>query len=290
MELILKNKKKSNLKTIKELKSYYMRKYYNIFMHKWTIPELDYQQNHFLFTQLWDKGSFGIFPLKNGAGVSVITPIAELLWNIYNFPTEVNLINIRNAPFIPSKPQIVDKDCCICYALPSREAVGRVIEWNVERIVSAEILINICMDTHKLPYIIAVTPENKVAMKNVVDSIIDGESVVYADVNDSNSIKVLANNSPYIIDKLMQYKDARENEIKTILGIQNFNTQEKSQYINEDTTNSNNQEVEESGCLVLDSLQELAERYSDIFGITLTPKLRHEVKEEAPEEEDDENV
>ena len=283
--LIKKKIKKSRAREIQNATDYYMRKYYNIFMHQWTIEGLDYQQEYFLLNELWEQGRITAFKIpfteseEYPNGMLCLTPFSELQYNIYNFPSMINYINLRGASFIPSTPQRVDEDCCIMYALNSRRPVKEIIAWNVERIVLCETLISINCDTLKLPFLIASTPENKESLKGIIDAILEGESKVYVDIGDINSIKTLINSNPYILDKLMQYKDARENEVLTILGINNNNTQEKSQYINIDTINSNNQEIEDASCQILDNLKSFAERIEYVLGISINPRLRHERKE-----------
>ena len=49
MSTLIKTKiKKSRAREIQNATDYYMRKYYNIFMHQWTVEGLDYQQEYFL--------------------------------------------------------------------------------------------------------------------------------------------------------------------------------------------------------------------------------------------------
>ena len=45
--LIKKKIKKSRAREIQNATDYYMRKYYNMFMHQWTVEGLDYQQEYF---------------------------------------------------------------------------------------------------------------------------------------------------------------------------------------------------------------------------------------------------
>jgi hypothetical protein len=293
---ILKEKGKAKSAFSLDAKSHYFEKYYNMFMSN-TSKKLDnitYQQKHFLLQQYFFEGKICMFKLDKMEGLDklIYVPFAPYDINIYDFPVHVTYINRRGVSWIPTGLKKVDEDCVIGYALESHRSIYSLLDYEIDRIVAAEILIGICEDTLKLPFLLAVTPEDKEKLNSVMDAILRGESKVYCDFNDINSLKVLTNSNPYILDKLMEYKRERENECKTLIGINNYTTQEKSQYINNATVESNNEEIEVSASAVIDSLKELSERAQEVLGISFTVKEDEvEEPEEAQdeEEEDEEN-
>ena len=64
-------------------------------------------------------------------------------------------------------------------------------------------------------------------MEDIVERILNNELVVYSAVGDINKLQTLATTAPYLIDKLKSYQVSLENELLTILGIDNSGTQAK---------------------------------------------------------------
>ena len=138
----------------------YLNKYFNLFMNAYEIKGLDYQQKDFMLRRFWGDGRIALFMLKgkdgraitsidHPKGVPVLTPYAPILFNIYDFPTQVNLINRRGVKFIPSTSQVVDKDVVIGYAQRNKKSVFTIVDYYVKKIVDVEMTIRTNLKSQK---------------------------------------------------------------------------------------------------------------------------------------------
>lgn len=78
-------------------------------------------------------------------------------------------------------------------------------------------------------------------MEDIVDRILNNEVVVFADLQSLGKVQTLATNTPYIIDKLVEYKRGLEQELMTILGVDNNGSASLEQtHVSVDAVNANN--------------------------------------------------
>ena len=262
-------------------KNVYMNKYYNIFMNNYKIPEVDYQANNFIFRKLWADGSLATFKMEGSEGSSkypngmpIFTPYAPSRWNIYDFPTYLNLINIRGVKFIPSKQMEVDKDAVIIYAQRNFKSVKSIVEWYVDRIVKIEAIINNCLNGHKTPWIIATTPESKMKSQELRDLLESDDPSLFLELEEANNAKLLLSGAPYIIDKLDAHKDKVENELREYLGINNLGVAEKKEHLVTDEIASNNEAIAQSKEVFTDVIRESLERANEVLGFNLTLEVK----------------
>lgn len=272
-------------------KNVYMNKYYNLFMNAYKIKEVDYQANNYIFRKLWADGSLACFKLEGSEGSTdypegepIFTPYAPSQWNIYDFPTYLNLINIRGVKFIPSKQMEVDKDVVIIYVQRNFKSVRAMVEWYVDRIVKAETIINNCLNGHKTPWIIATTPESKMKSTELRDLLESDEPSLFLELEEVDRAKLLLSGAPYIIDKLDAYKRGIENDLREFLGLNNLGVTEKKEHLVTNEIEANNEATDDSKDVFTDMISESLERVKQVLRITLTLK----VKENNIEDEDEE--
>lgn len=127
-------------------------------------------------------------------------------------------------------------------------------------------------------------------MQTLINSLIAGKSKLFGSVADFDNIKTLVNNNPYILDKLYSFKLERENELKTYLGIDN-SAQNKTQYVNIDDVNSNNDEIAQSNTTFLDNFKAFCDDIREVLGYNMAIKLKHSIslKNSENEESDEED-
>ena len=78
---------------------------------------------------------------------------------------------------------------------------------------TVDMVINTNLQVHKLPFLVAVNPENTERAKDILNRVLNNEVAVFTDVEDVNLVQSIATNTPFIIDKLYNYKAELE-EIK----------------------------------------------------------------------------
>ena len=292
----------------------YRNKYFSLWMTSRHFPELTKDQERFLMKSLWAYGSVAAFIIEgtkkepslvdlqanktestlilenknDGAGVLCLVPYAVSQWNINDAPSLVTYISKRGAQFIPTTTQIVNKDCVLIWAHASHKPVSALVDWYIERIADIETTISMNLFAHKLPRLIVVSPEDEARVKNLVDAIEAGETKLFLSSDDYQAIKnVLDGGGTYIIDKLHQYKQNVENELLTMMGINNT-PHEKAERLITDEANSNNQLISTCGDCFKDVIDQCCEDVKEVLGYTLTQEVK-EPKEAEPQKETEED-
>lgn len=259
----------------------YENKYYNVWMSKFKWNGLDEdlkeQQQNYIMRKLWSDGKVAIRNIAN-TDMIALCPFAEEKYNMYDFPEEINLINVRDVSekIIPTGIQIVNKDVAIIYALPSQEPIVSIVRYYVERIAQAEVLINNNLKLQNMPFVIGCTEENRARLEDIITKILNNEIVVFASVEDVNKLQALVTNTPYLVDKLKQHQVALENELLTVLGIDNSGVAQKKAQMLVDEVNSNNDIINDYGRAIEDEIKAWIDRANKVLGrnISIEPKSK----------------
>lgn len=273
---------------------YYLSKYFSLWLNKFKfVGDIDYQQKDFIMRKFWIDGQIACFKLKGSEteahpqGMLVFTPFAPNGWNIYDWPTSVNLINTKGVSFIPVGPQLLDKDVVIGYAQRNKKSIFALIEPIIQKITDVEMVIKINLQVAKMPWLAVVTPETEARMKVIMDKLRSDDPEFFVSSDEANMLKALVSGAPYIIDKLYNYKSALENEAREYIGINNMGMNEKKEHLITAEVNVNNDIVEYSDDIFIDCMDEFWERVQNVFGISIRIELNQN-EEVAPDEESDE--
>ena len=253
-----------------EVSNNYTDKYYNIWMSKFKWTGLDEetkeQQENYIMRKLWSDGSLAIRNIAN-TNLIALMPFATISYNYLDFPETVNLINKRGVSevIIPSGEQVVNKDVAIVYCLPSHKPIKQLVKYYTDRIAQVEIIINNNLKLQNIPFVIGCNEEDKDSMEDIVERILNNELVVYSAVGDINKLQTLATTAPYLIDKLKAYQVSLENELLTILGIDNSGVQAKKAQMLVDEVNANNDAINDFGNSIIDELKSWLERANKVL-------------------------
>lgn len=251
-----------------------INKYYNLWMNSLRFPDkaITYQQIEFVMRKFWGEGSVAAFKEK-ATGVPVFTTFAAMEYNTYDWPIKVQLINPRGVAFIPNNPQQVDIDCVIGYAQRNKKPIRDIVEYYVDRIVNVDMVININLQVHKTPWIIAADPMTKQRIEEFMNQIENDEYKLFISSDESNLFNSLQSGAQYIIDKLYQYKCALENELDEYLGINNMGLAEKKEHLITAEVNTNNDMIERCGECIYDSIKDFFIRFKDFSGLDCIPDI-----------------
>lgn len=266
----------------KEIFNIYMWKYYNLFMGAYRISNVSEDQQEFILRRFWSMGKLSAFivegtKMPEGSelasvnsypnGMIAFTDFAPVIFNIYDWPVVVNLIQTRGASFIPTQRLNVNEQCVIGYCQKNKLPVKTIVEYYVSRIVDIEMTIRQQLNSHKVPWLIATSPENEDKMKKLWDKIMCDDDALFLSAMEVDALKVLVGgNASYIIDKLYQQKQAYENELLTYLGIDNLGTMQKKEHLQLDEANSNNELINDFGDCFLDTMKAFFKRIRDYLG------------------------
>ena len=292
--IIRKNNKNSVL-VRKNLETYYINKYYNLFMNNFKFgDELDYQQKDFILRQFWSNGTIACFKLKGTEGSSahpqgllVFCPYAPNGWNIYDFPTSVNLINTKGVKFIPTTAQELDKDVVIGWAQRNKKSVYQFVKTKIDLILDVEMVIRCNLQTHKMPWLFTSTPEMEKKMKVIAENLRSDDPELFVSGDEAEMMKALVSGAPFILDKLYNYKSALENEIREYLGLDSLGINEKKEHLITSEVEVNDDIVESSENCFLDCIKEFFERIQKVFGIEIPVEMN---KDEDDYEKDEESA
>ena len=267
---------------------YYRQKFFNKWMNKFKFPELNYQQQHYIMKKFWGDGTVSCLrPIgaTNNLGIDmkedsiIFTPYApQSLYNIYDFPTMAMPINTRGVSFIPAKALMIDEEIVLGWCQKNHKSVFSSIEAKFNQLIDIEMTIRVSTKSQKMPWLFASTPENKQAMENLIEGLESDDPVLFTTLEESEKGKALLSGSPYVLDKLEQLRQKLEDDINTILGVNNVGIAEKKEHLIVDEVNANNQAVEESSDEYLEMLKDFFDRVDKVFGYKVNVQLAHEIE------------
>lgn len=260
----------------------YINKFFNLFMNsiKWT--GLTTQERDYVMRQFWSCGTVGAFKIALTDMIG-FAPWAAQNYNIYDYPEQLLLINKRGVPFIPSHTLTVNKDVCIGYIQSNKKPIADIVSFYVDRLVEVEMVININLNTNKMPFVIGVSPTDADKANDIISRILNNELIVFADLEELNLVKSFATSTPYIIDRLYQYKTSIENELLTYLGIDNSSIDKKERLL-VDEVNANNALINANSKGMIGLLKEWCEDIKNVLGFEITAETNLETVDSVHEE------
>lgn len=253
----------------------YNNKYYNLWMSKFEWKGLDEdlkeQEENYIMRKLWYDGTVAIRNIKN-ANMIAIAPWELQNYNYLGFPETINLVNERGASktIIPSKPLIVNKDVALLFCTPSQKPIKAVVDYYVDRITQAVVLINNNLCLQNMPFVINCTEEDQKRLSDIVDRILNNELVITTASSDINKLQALITQVPFLIDKLQAYIVSMENELLTILGVDNSGVQAKKAQMLVDEVNANNDVINDYGNSIIDELTKWLDRANKVLNRNIT--------------------
>lgn len=291
-------KKFENLQTFnhEEIRNMYIQEFFNLYMSNFESEGVGYQERNYILRKFWRNGVVAQSRAVGYPEIPVFTTFASSAeFNLYDFPTRVYLINVRNSPLVSNKPLYVDKDVILIYATRNHMPIAYFIEQKVEKIVACENLIWQNQNALKMPFFVVSSAESKESLANTLRKILAGEPAVFGGLEVADAIKILQTNAPYLIDKLQIYREQLINEVLTFLGIDNNGAMQKKERSIIDEINSNNENINIHGDCLIDEMQEGFDRANALFGTSIHFKIKepkvnslHEEVSEGESEGDEE--
>lgn len=282
-----------------DVKTYIFNKYYNIFMNKLDIGNVDYQQKEYILRNMWGVGTLSCFPLKGTKGATehpqgllVFCGYAPIDYNTYDWPVHATLINKRGVSFIPSTVQTIDKDIVIGFAQRNKKPIKYIVDYYARKIALVETAIQTQILAQKMPFVFATTPENKEKVEELWLNILDDNPALFIDALSIEEIKVLLTNGNFNIDKLRSLVTDYENELRESIGLDNLGVHEKKEHLVNKEIEANDEITEDSGSCIFDCLTEWSAQIKKIFNydmpITWKDSKKSDEKEAEVAEEDTE--
>ncbi len=264
----------------------YIDKYFNLYMNNLKIEDTNYQQENFIKRRFWSDGTIACF---------IIEPINEKCfvdyaisrYNIYDYGVYAQPINRKGVSFIPDKQMEIDKEICLIYAQHNKKPILNIVNSYINKIVDVEIVIKQQLKSHKVPFVFTGDETQKDKFKDFFNKIDTDYNELYMTSEEFENINSLNLNNSFIIDKLYNYKQQLENELKEYLGINNMGTTEKKEHLINSEVDSNNEVVEVSRASIIDNLNIYFDNCNKILGTKLKAVYNtpNDIKKEAQEDE-----
>ncbi len=240
--------------------------------------------------ETWDKDYFleGIFkrglvgPTDTEMGILPLhASIAGV--NVFNKPTTLNYAN----PVLGSFSREIGKDCTVLKINSSFTGAGNIVDRYARLLALCDSSIAVGLQNAKVAFI-GFAEDKKQAddMKKMYNQISSGKPAVFVRKSSVSKESFEYNNvrANYVCDSIEELKRQIKNDFLTEIGIKAVPFEKKAQ-INNDETNSNDQELEISSKYWFDNLKDGIEKTNQMFGLNLTiSKVQGE--EEADNESD----
>ena len=274
-----------------DLRRMYFEKYKALFLSQFEVssPGLDSRAVNYFLSKRFDPGMVAGYEIPH-TGIIGFAPFATQEYDMYSYPSVITLINERGAP-----PSLVPKK-----RRPVREKGGAVIaHCNLDRLLSpcwivrqyanklaeTDRVISTNLTLQKMPFLMVSKPTDYRQRQLILQGIMANKPALFVKSSDVNNIQSVQTGVPYVIDKLTQYKACLDGEVKTLLGIDNTQSDIKSQYINDSEVNSNNEEIGLAKQGFLASIEEFAKNVKDVLGMDFSVRLRGHPEDENHTEE-----
>lgn len=107
-----------------------------------------------------------------------------------------------------------------------------------QRMFEVENCIRVNINQQKFPWFVNTTPNNKKSMQVMFEKVMNGEPYILGSKDQIGDVEVLTLSTPYVADKLNEYKYELEREVLSFHGLNN--NFEKKERLLVDEVNSNN--------------------------------------------------
>lgn len=285
-------KKKGN-KVLRQLSNALTEQTYWEFMDRFTMDFMslfeyeglpDYIDGNFIEETLFYYGN-GVWFETDEYGL-IFQPANLQGQNIWNKPTHFQ-VQKQNLLSYSGRLGGDKPDGIVMYNNPLGKPTVDILSLYAYRLTEVERTIDVNIATQKTPYIIETTKDNEFTLKNMMKQIDEFKTTIYAAKNvipGQEGTIVHDLKSEYIADKLMEYKHDLENDIYTMLGVGNANTDKKERMIT-DEVNANNDQITISMMNYVEERQKALDKVNERFGTNIQVKFR--LQEHREEEDQD---
>lgn len=196
--------------------------------------------------------------------------------NIYGIPVRLNCYSYgyqstRSTYTHGNMTQKQDQGAILVMDNWERVPAANTIELFALRLYEAERATDTNIKNSKFPLMVLTDDKQRLTMVNMYRQLSGNEPVIFGDKNAGleDSVKVLKTDSPYIADKLMEYKKQIWNEALLFLGINTIDVEKKERLIAaESSTNNEVTNLNLMSCLA--PRKEAAKLFNEKFGLTGT--------------------
>ena len=205
-----------------------------------------------------DDNNMGLIsvPCNYGAEMNINGESTEVITSGYNYIKTINYIN--------------NKDCVLIRNNDLAKATRHYINNYAERMLEVEMCIRANINQQKFPWFINATEKTKKSLEIIFDKVENFEPFILANKEiglGDNALEVLTMPTPYVADKLNEYKYELEREILTFLSLNN--NFEKKERLLTDEINSNNDFISTNAMLMYKNRLQACKEINKKFGLNV---------------------
>ena len=205
--------------------------------------------------------------------------------NIYGLPTRLNCYSFEfqsirklysglNPLDTEKQREAKETNECIL-VLNNWEGVPtcRTMELFAYRLYEAEMTAMTNIKAQKTPVLVVVDEKQRLMMENLYSQFDGNQPFIFGDSGQFNTdiLKAIKTDAPFIADKVMEYKKEIWNEALTYLGVNNIMLEKKERLVT-DEANSNNELINLNLQSFLAPRLEACRQFNEKFGLTGTDK------------------
>lgn len=195
-------------------------------------------------------------------------------WNVYRIPIDRKAYATNGY-----NKKLTEKDSVIIFNNYLHTNSKLDVEMFSRRLYDLDRAIDVNAKAQKTPIIIACDENERLTMKNLYKQYDGNEPFVFGDKKlNTEGLKVLKTDAPYVADKLYQLKSQYWNEALTYLGISNTNISKKERMISDEVMR-NMGGVIASRYSRLESRRQAVEKINDMFDLNIEVNYRADYRE-----------
>ena len=261
------------------LKYNYLKKFKVLFLSVFEFKGFDYGEDYYILDKIFNGENIAVFKLKTAVGEEspcAFQSYSPEGYDMYNNPVRVRILNLRSDPRIPS--QYLSNNVDVVLFRPQINYSSQ-LQPLIELLVDADMTIRTNLKLHKMPFMIDGSDQ----MKKTINDVLSDKALVALD--ETMTIRSASTNTPYIIDKLEQFKIAIESRILSLIGIKG-QKMEKMAQMTVDEVNNNSEEINGFKNHLVDSITKWLSKANELFGTSYEVVLNDdylEMKDEEPQ-------
>lgn len=210
---------------------------------------------------------FVVLPCSDGGDQNIYGDSKTVIAQGFGYSKNITLINsvdsvVKEMKNITKGIRIINNDL--------KEPLQDLIYNYAYNMYNVEKSINFNIRQQKFPYLVVTNTKNELSMKTLFKKIEETEEIAIYGSKDLNldNINAINLNTPYVVDKLNQYKYELEREILTDLGLNN--TIEKKERLLSDEVNSNNDYIFRKVELMYKTRKQAIDLINSVYGLNIT--------------------
>lgn len=231
----------------------------------------DTMDERYLERCLYYNGMAALFKDEDFGFINTNVAVAGNI-NIYGLPTELTCYSYnysKNKELYTGLDNDNPNEAILVMNNWEKVPTANTLELFAYRLYEAERTCDVNIKAQKTPVLLIGTQQQKLMLTNLYNQYDGNQPAIFGDKDQLNtdSIKTLSTNAPFVADKIMDYKKEIWNEALTFLGINNIMIDKKERLIS-DEANSNNELINLNLQSYLVPRQKAAEQFNKKFGLT----------------------